>query len=99
MLALVCGDPVVWKPSEKTPLTAHRVARRSSSAPRERFGDAPDGLFELVIGGADRAVQLAEDDRFPLVSATGSTRDGQAIAPRVAARLGRCSSSSAATTP
>ncbi len=87
-LALVCGDPVIWKPSERTPLTAiattallHRAA--------DRFGDVPDGLFELVLGGADRAVQLAEDERIPLVSATGSTAMGKALAPLVAARLGR----------
>ena len=87
-LALACGDPVVWKPSERTPLTAvatTSLLRRAA----ERFGDVPDGLFELVIGGADRAVQLADDPRIPLVSATGSTAMGKAIAPRIAARLGR----------
>ena len=87
-LALVCGDPVIWKPSERTPLTAlatTSLLRRAA----DRFGEVPDGLFELVIGGADRAVQLAEDDRIPLVSATGSTAMGKAIAPRIAARLGR----------
>ena len=87
-LALVAGDPVIWKPSERTPLTAiatTALLRRAA----ERFGDVPEGLFELVIGGADRAVQLAEDDRIPLVSATGSTAMGKALAPRVAGRLGR----------
>ena len=87
-LALVCGDPVIWKPSERTPLTAiatTSLLRRAA----DRFGDVPDGLFELVLGGADRAVQLADDDRIPLVSATGSTAMGKAIAPRIAARLGR----------
>jgi len=87
-LALICGDPVIWKPSERTPLTAiatTSLLRRAA----ERFGDVPDGLFELVIGGADRAVQLADDERVPLVSATGSTQMGKAIAPRIAARLGR----------
>ena len=49
----------------------------------------PDGLAELVIGGADRAVQLADDPRVPLVSATGSTQMGKELAPRIAARLGR----------
>ena len=67
-LALVCGDPVIWKPSERTPLTAIATTRLLARA-AERFGDVPDGLFELVLGGADRAVQLAEDDRIPLVSA------------------------------
>ena len=87
-LALVCGDPVIWKPSERTPLTAiatTALLRRAA----DRFGDVPDGLFELVLGGADRAVQLAEDERIPLVSATGSTAMGKALAPLVAARLGR----------
>jgi aldehyde dehydrogenase (NAD+) len=87
-LALVCGDPVVWKPSERTPLTALASTALLARA-AERFGDAPDGLFELVVGGADRAVQLAEDPRLPLVSATGSTAMGKELAPRVAARLGR----------
>jgi len=87
-LALVCGDPVIWKPSERTPLTAiatTSLLRRAA----DRYGDVPDGLFELVLGGADRAVQLAEDQRIPLVSATGSTAMGKALAPLVAARLGR----------
>jgi len=87
-LALVCGDPVIWKPSERTPLTAiatTSLLRRAA----DRFGDVPHGLFELVLGGADRAVQLAVDERIPLVSATGSTAMGKAIAPRISARLGR----------
>jgi aldehyde dehydrogenase (NAD+) len=87
-LALVCGDPVIWKPSERTPLTAVATTALLGRA-AARFGDAPDGLFELVVGGADRAAQLADDARIPLVSATGSTAMGKAIAPRVAARLGR----------
>src|SRR5688572_14635844 len=87
-LALVCGDPVIWKPSERTPLTAIATTALLERA-AERFGDAPDGLFELVLGGADSAVQLAEDDRIPLVSATGSTAMGKEIAPRIAGRLGR----------
>jgi aldehyde dehydrogenase (NAD+) len=87
-LALVCGDPVLWKPSERTPLTAiatTSLLRRAA----DRFGDVPEGLFELLIGGADRAVQLAEDPRVPLVSATGSTAMGKELAPRIAVRLGR----------
>ncbi len=87
-LALVCGDPVIWKPSERTPLTALATTALLERA-ADRFGEAPEGLFELVIGGADRAVQLADDDRIPLVSATGSTAMGKEIAPRVAGRLGR----------
>jgi aldehyde dehydrogenase (NAD+) len=87
-LALVCGDPVVWKPSERTPLTAmacHALFRRAAAA----FGDAPEGLLEVVIGGADRARQLAADPRLPLVSATGSTAMGKVLSPLIAARLGR----------
>jgi aldehyde dehydrogenase (NAD+) len=87
-LALVCGDPVIWKPSERTPLTAiatTSLLRRAA----ERFGEVPGGLHELVLGGADRALQLADDERIPLVSATGSTAMGKALAPRVAERLGR----------
>jgi aldehyde dehydrogenase (NAD+) len=87
-LALVCGDPVIWKPSERTPLSAlgcMSLLRRAL----ERFGGAQDGLAELVLGGADRAIQLADDSRIPLVSATGSTEMGKALAPRIAGRLGR----------
>ena len=87
-LALVCGDPVIWKPSERTPLTAIATTSLLARA-AERHGDVPDGLFGLVIGGADRAVQLAADTRIPLVSATGSTAMGKAIAPHIAGRLGR----------
>ena len=87
-LALVCGDPVVWKPSERTPLTAlacQALLRRAAHA----FGDAPEGLLEVVVGDAERARQLAADPRVPLVSATGSTAMGKALAPLVADRLGR----------
>src|SRR2546422_3250956 len=87
-LALVCGDPVIWKPSERTPLTAMATLSLFERA-AERFGGVPEGLAELVIGGADRALQLAGDDRVPLVSATGSTQMGKALAPVVAGRLGR----------
>ncbi len=87
-LAFVCGDPVIWKPSERTPLTALACMSLFERA-ADRFGGVPAGLAELVIGGADRAVQLAEDGRIPLVSATGSTQMGKELAPRIAARLGR----------
>ncbi|HEV7228815.1 aldehyde dehydrogenase family protein [Brevundimonas sp.] len=88
-LALVCGDPVIWKPSEKTPLTAlatQAVFERALA----RFGaDAPEGLSQVVIGGREAGEALAADRRIPLVSATGSTRMGRAVAQVVAARLGR----------
>ncbi|MDD0840261.1 aldehyde dehydrogenase family protein [Curvibacter sp. HBC61] len=87
-LALVCGDPVVWKPSEKTPLTAlatHAIAQRALA----RFGDAPEGLLSLLIGERDAGAALVDDPRVPLVSATGSTAMGRAVAPKLAARFAR----------
>ena len=87
-LALVCGDPVVWKPSEKTPLCALACAALFRRA-LAKFGDAPDGLLEVLVGGNELAEALADDPRLPLVSATGSTAMGRALAPRVAARFGR----------
>ncbi|KLD80005.1 aldehyde dehydrogenase family protein [Xanthomonas hyacinthi] len=87
-LALVCGNAVVWKPSEKTPLTAfacQALLRRAL----QRFGQAPEGLSEVVIGDRRVGEALASDIRVPLVSATGSTRMGREIGPRVAARFGR----------
>ena len=87
-LAFVCGDSVVWKPSEKTPICAQEVAILFARA-AERFGDAPAGLLELVQGGREAGEALADDARVPLVSATGSTRMGRALGPRVAARFGR----------
>ena len=87
-LAFVCGDSVVWKPSEKTPLCAAAVAALFAKA-AEWFGDAPAGLLELVQGGREAGEALAGDPRVPLVSATGSTRMGRALGPLVAARFGR----------
>jgi len=87
-LALVCGDAVVWKPSEKTPLTAlatHAIAQRALA----RFGDAPEGLLELLIGQRDIGEVLVDDHRVPVLSATGSTAMGRAVAPRLAARFAR----------
>ena len=87
-LALVCGDPVVWKPSEKTPLCAEAVMALAGRA-LERFGDAPDGLLQCVQGGRETGEALADDPRVALVSATGSTAMGRAVGPRVAKRFGR----------
>ena len=87
-LALVCGDPVIWKPSEKTPLCAGAVmaiARRAL----ERFGDAPEGLLHCVQGGREVGEALVDDTRAALVSATGSTAMGRSVGPRVAQRFGR----------
>ena len=87
-LALVCGDPVIWKPSEKTPLTALATQAVLDRA-LARFGDAPADLSQVIIGGRETGEALAADPRIPLVSATGSTRMGKAVAATVAARLGR----------
>jgi aldehyde dehydrogenase (NAD+) len=86
-IALICGDPVVWKPSLHAPLSA--IAVHGLLQPileRAGFGDA----MQLVIGPDDPVVQaLVDDRRLPLVSATGSCAMGRSVAPRVAARLGR----------
>src|SRR6478672_11520838 len=87
-LALVCGDPVIWKPSEKTPLCAAAVMALTKRA-IERFGDAPEGLVQLVQGERDIGEALVGDPRIALVSATGSTAMGQAVGPRLAERFGR----------
>ncbi len=88
-LALVCGNAVVWKPSEKTPLTAlasHALLERALA----RFGtDAPAHLSQVLNGRAAVGEALVDDVRVALVSATGSTRMGRAVGPRVAARFGR----------
>jgi aldehyde dehydrogenase (NAD+) len=86
-LAFVCGDPVVWKPSEKTPLTALACQALVTEAAR-RTG-APAGISSVVLGRADVGEALVDDPRVALLSATGSTRMGRAIAPRVAGRFGR----------
>lgn len=87
-VALVCGDPLVWKPSEKTPFTALAVEalfRRAAS----RLGNAPDGLLRVVIGGREVGEALVDDRRVAVVSATGSCAMGAAVAPRLAQRCAR----------
>ena len=86
-IALVCGDTVVWKPSEAAPLVAVAAAALLDRAAREV--DAPDGLNTVVVTDAGGAAALLDSPRVPLVSATGSERMGAAVAPRVAARFGR----------
>ena len=86
-LALVCGDAVVWKPSEKTLLTALACSALAEEAAR-RVG-APANLTQVLLGGAEVGEALVDDPRVALVSATGSTRMGKAIAPRVAGRFGK----------
>ncbi len=87
-LALVCGDPVIWKPSEKTPLTALAVQALFDRA-AARFGDAPAGLSQVLIGAADVGAAIVESPAVRLVSATGSTAMGRAVAPVLAARFAR----------
>jgi aldehyde dehydrogenase (NAD+) len=89
MLALVCGDTLIWKPSEKTPLSAmacHEIAARIAA----ELGFVPEGALNLVVGtGAEVGQTLAASPHVPLVSATGSTAMGRSVAQVVAARLGR----------
>ena len=87
-LALVCGNACVWKPSEKTPLTALAVQALFEQAVT-RFGDAPQGLSALVIGGREVGEVLVDHPGVSLVSATGSTVMGRAVGPRLAARFAR----------
>ncbi|MCD8740362.1 aldehyde dehydrogenase family protein [Mucilaginibacter roseus] len=87
MLALVCGNTCVWKPSEKTPLTA--VACQHIISKVFKANDIPDGVCCLVIGDREIGSLMANDPRVALVSATGSTRMGKAVATAVAARLGK----------
>jgi aldehyde dehydrogenase (NAD+) len=87
-IALVCGDPLVWKPSEKTPLTA-LACQALLQQVIEEFDSAPAGLSSVVVGGAAVGQQLAASTTLPLVSATGSVHMGRDVAQTVAARLGR----------
>ena len=87
MLAWVCGNVCVWKPSEKTPLCA--VACQNIIAEVFKKNNIPEGVCNLIIGGRDVGEWMSADNRIPLVSATGSTRMGKAVGAVVAARLGR----------
>ena len=87
-LAWVCGDVCVWKPSEKTPLTAiacQHIIQKVLDA-----NDAPEGVSCLVIGDRVIGELMSNDKSIPLISATGSTRMGKAVGAAVGARLGRC---------
>lgn len=88
-LALVCGNSVVWKPSEKTPLTALATQKLFERAVARFGSEAPAGLSGLLIGGRDLGELLVDDPRVPLVSATGSTVMGRAVGPRLSARFAR----------
>jgi aldehyde dehydrogenase (NAD+) len=87
MLAWVCGDVMVWKPSEKTPLCA--VACQNIVAKVFKQNNVPEGVCNVVVGERDLGERIANDKRIPLVSATGSTRMGKAVGATVGARLGR----------
>jgi aldehyde dehydrogenase (NAD+) len=87
MLAWVCGDVCIWKPSEKTPLCA--LACQNIINEVFKANNVPEGVSGLVIGGRETGEWMSKDTRIPLVSATGSTRMGKAVGAAVGARLGR----------
>lgn len=87
-LAFVCGNSVIWKPSEKTPLTALAVQALFERA-AARVKDIPAGLSTVLIGGRNVGEILVDDPRIPLISATGSTAMGRAVGPRLAQRFAR----------
>lgn len=86
-LAMVCGNVCVWKPSEKTPLTAIACQRIIQKVFEEN--DVPEGVSCLVIGDRIIGEAMSNDKRIPLISATGSTRMGKAVGAALGARLGR----------
>jgi aldehyde dehydrogenase (NAD+) len=86
-LALVCGDPVIWKPSDKTPLTALACGALFERAATETA--APAHLNQVLLGGAEVGAALVAHEAVPIVSATGSTAMGRRVAPVVAGRFGR----------
>ena len=91
-LAWVCGDTVIWKPSEKTPLTAlacEKIFAKAVARFKAAGHDCPDNLLQVLLGEADIGQALVDDVRVPLISATGSTRMGQAVGERVAMRMGK----------
>src|SRR5579871_2537508 len=87
MVAWVCGNTCVWKPSEKTPLSA--IACLNIISEVFKANEVPEGVCGLVVGGRETGEWMTNDHRLPLISATGSTRMGRAIASAVGTRLGR----------
>jgi aldehyde dehydrogenase (NAD+) len=87
-LALVCGNSLIWKPSEKTPLTARAVQALFDSIARD-FEDAPDALMQVLQGGRDVGTVLVSDPRIALISATGSTAMGRAVGQTAAGRFAK----------
>ncbi|MBO6826529.1 MAG: aldehyde dehydrogenase family protein [Sneathiella sp.] len=88
-LALVCGNPIIWKPSEKAPLTALACQEIFNRALKKFGDDAPAHLSQLIIGEADTGNALVSSHDVPVISATGSTRMGKIVGPKVAERFGR----------
>ncbi len=91
-LALVCGDAIVWKPSEKSPLTGiatHAIFERALKRYVNEGYDAPEGLSALLIGARETGEILVDHEKVALISATGSTAMGRAVGPRLAARFAR----------
>lgn len=87
-LALICGNSIIWKPSSKTPLTAlacHNLLQQAIS----KYDAALPPIQQIVLGGENIGEKLVESHRIPLISATGSTRMGQIVGPKVAMRFGR----------
>jgi aldehyde dehydrogenase (NAD+) len=91
-LAIICGDPVIWKPSEKTPLCAlacQSIFAKAVARFVENGIEVPKNLSQIVLGDAKTGALLIDSPAIPLVSATGSTRMGRHVGPRVAERFGR----------
>jgi aldehyde dehydrogenase (NAD+) len=91
-LALVCGNSIVWKPSEKTPLTAlatEALFQRALKRFKESGGSAPEGLSAVLLGGREIGEALVDNAKVPLVSATGSTAMGRTVGPKLAQRFAR----------
>ena len=91
-LALVCGNSIVWKPSEKTPLTAlatQALLERALKRFKQDGGTVPEGLSAVLVGGHEMGELLVDHARVALVSATGSTAMGSAVGPRLAKRFAR----------
>jgi len=87
MIAAVCGDVIVWKPSEKTPLCGVAVNNIISKVLKRN--DLPDGIFNMITGAREVGEYMTTDNRVPLISATGSIRMGKQVSQTVGARLGR----------
>ena len=92
MLAFICGDPVIWKPSEKTPLTGLACQQIVQDVIKESADDlkVPAAISSVIVGGRDVGEHLAKHEGLPLISATGSTRMGKQVGAVVGARLGKC---------